>query len=550
MAFFLFHTQVDAKNIIFTPYGKNYFSFEWFEDNFNNGWVIFDSHYLEAKGDPSGFYTFAIEMIGDVRDYEEAVFFSQYVTFDDHQQISYDSTRIESKFLTFLGTNIGTPQESNWLIFKLQVPKTGKFYFSKIEFQSRNGNELNDYSKKIMLYEGDQPFLPENYESYLNCDTTGPILSGGQKVVLTNINQPITLENLRKSIHAFDETDGDVSQSITIIKDEYSQNRFLVGTHEIQFQAQDSSNNLSILTIFVKVVDIDNPVISGPLELISPLSSPKSINDLSSYYQVSDNYSQNLTFSVIEDQFTNNSSTLGTYFITLSAVDESNNSCTFTLQMKVVDDIPPAILGPKSIRKSNSALLSIQEVKNQLSAQDNLDGDLTSTILLITNEYEGNETVVGSYSLVFEVKDSSLNSATLEITIVVYDDTLPTWTIDQIVLTVDRAHLLTKEEIIRLLIASHQIDETNNELIEFKAGNYFENASTSGEYFVTISLIDCESEKEINLTILVQDSSQKNPSTLSLWNHITNFFLSIGNFFSSTFSFVSLQINAFFNWLF
>jgi hypothetical protein len=73
---------------------------------------------------------------------------------------------------------------------------------------------------------------------------------------------------------------------------------------------------------------------------------------------------------------------------------------------------------------------TVADVKALLTASDNVDGNLTSSIVVTSDPLTGNEQVPGAYPIGFSVTDSSGNTATTTITVQVVDVTKPTITLD------------------------------------------------------------------------------------------------------------------------
>lgn len=68
---------------------------------------------------------------------------------------------------------------------------------------------------------------------------------------------------------------------------------------------------------------------------------------------------------------------------------------------------------------------SVNTIKNLLTANDDVDGDITSSIVIESDNYTPNNNTIGSYDIVFSATDKSYNKAHITITVKVLDITAP-----------------------------------------------------------------------------------------------------------------------------
>ena len=117
--------------------------------------------------------------------------------------------------------------------------------------------------------------------------------------------------------------------------------------------------------------------------------------------------------------------TVGVYTMTYTATDSSNNVATATRTVNVVDTTAPVITLIGSNPVDVEAATTYTDAG--ATAQDNYDGDITSSITT-TNNIDMN--TVGTYSVTYNVADANGNSATqLVRTVNVVDTTAPVITI-------------------------------------------------------------------------------------------------------------------------
>lgn len=317
-----------------------------------------------------------------------------------------------------------------------------------------------------------------------------PVISGWEGVYITNVNSPITLANLKNLIQAYDEEDGDVTSSIVVSVDNYTANMNSVGQYDIEFSASDSKNNVATLKLFVKVVDGTAPVITGSNTFNSYMSNPLTVADIKNTFTVSDNY-DTLTTSMIvvkSDTFTTNKMTKGTYSVVYELQDTSGNKTSKTVSVVVQDDIKPVISGLATYTKGQNAVLTLDTIKAGLSATDNVDGNLTSSIVLVEDKYTSKGTTVGTWAVTYKVTDSSGNVSNIFTVNVSVTDTMPpVFYVDQSIMHIDSTLTLTHEEIIQILENTNQINSGMSYNASFIVDEY-QGTQDEGHYNMSLRI--------------------------------------------------------------
>ena len=189
-----------------------------------------------------------------------------------------------------------------------------------------------------------------------------------------------------------------------------------VGVYTITYTATDSSGNQGIATRTVNVVDTTAPVIT----VLG--NDPETVEVGSTYTDAGATADGGETVTTSGTVDTN---TVGVYTITYTATDSSNNVATATRTVNVVDTTAPVItlIGSNPIDVEAATTYTDAGA----TAQDNYDGDITSSITT-TNNIDMN--TVGTYSVIYNVADANGNSAVPLIrTVNVVDTTAPVITI-------------------------------------------------------------------------------------------------------------------------
>lgn len=306
----------------------------------------------------------------------------------------------------------------------------------------------------------------------------------GTSAFITNVDNPIAEGQIRASLAAFDETDGDITSSIVKESDTYTPNMNTVGTYTIVYSVTDSSDNTVEFTVTVLVKDIEKPVIDldGNDEVtISYTETGFDYNDL---FTASDNYYdlEDLTITVDDDDF---SLAVGEYTIIITAADPSGNTSTAEITITVIDDVVPVITGPDEFTTTISSGLTLGTILTQYTAEDEINGSRTNYITVLSNTFTANKNVAGVYEIVIKVADLSGNIGTKTIEVTVTDDVVPVFYITRAFISVAESITLTLEDIIRVLYITGQIDSIEGYTLV--SSTYFGNELEEGIYSVKLT---------------------------------------------------------------
>ena len=338
-------------------------------------------------------------------------------------------------------------------------------------------------------------------------DESAPVLATtlDSTGVVTNVNNPITSDSLLLTFTAVDAIDGGVE---VYYKEDsgqnYDNNRFIVGTYTLIVGAKDSSNNEATYTFDVIVKDNDAPIIEGPSSYTSKLSDPLNESTIKSKLTISDNYDHDINLVLKNDGFTGNELKVGTYSIVYSATDSSGNVAEDkVITIYVVDDVPPTLnVKNKEITVSASKYLSLEETIMDVSANDNVDGDLTTSITLIEDTYEANRYFLGTYKRVIQVTDVAGNITEETIRIHVVDLDAPVLYV-QNKLLVDG--LILTEDVLADIIA--QVSNIEYTTYSFRKNDYSANSNISGTYLTSIAYtLEDGTDTVVDTSIIVSEN--------------------------------------------
>ena len=289
-------------------------------------------------------------------------------------------------------------------------------------------------------------------------DTTAPEIS-------INGAEMVTVEALETytdlGANAADSLEGEIA-----VTSESSVTTSALGTYTVTYTAVDSSGNTATATRTVQVVDTTAPEISINGADTVTVEALETYTDLGA--TAADSLDGEI---VVTSESSVNTSALGTYTVTYSAVDSSGNEAVRVARtVEVVDTTAPEI----SITGDNPASVELGSVYTDAgaTAEDALEGTLA-----VTSESSVDTTVIGTYTVTYSAVDSSGNNAMETRTVIVDDTTAPTGTVAYDITGP------TKENVTATLTTSDEDDVTitNNE------GLSTYNFTTNGSFTFTFA---------------------------------------------------------------
>jgi hypothetical protein len=283
----------------------------------------------------------------------------------------------------------------------------------------------------------------------------------------------------------------------------------------LDYYVSDTAGNYTTLEVQVYVKDVLAPV---------GINDDVTINynvtyDLSSYLSsvvpslFVDNYNNTseITFTIQSDNYTANKTIPGNYDVQFKAVDASGNIGYAILTIHVEDQVNPVFSGPSSITKKTSETLTLSEIKSQLSANDAIDGNLTTSIQVVSDDFTGKGNLVGSYDIQFSVTDVAGNTAYHTVTINAVDNIPPVFFVaDGYFISVEQTISLDLQDFIDILEATGQIqvDGSGGVTVVSAYNEYFGNETTPGIYALTLTGASVSGDEYIwNLAVEVVETN-------------------------------------------
>lgn len=222
-------------------------------------------------------------------------------------------------------------------------------------------------------------------------------------------------------------------------------NNSALGTYTINYNVTDSSTNAASQvsrSVIVRDTIAPEQVLTG---------------DSTIYVEFGDNYTE--LGSTWTDSYDGSGSSnvsgsvnvgsLGTYTIYYNFTDSSGNVASQLSRTVIVrDTTSPVFVGDTSYSWNISLYNNLNDLLSLITANDLFDGDLTSSITVESDTYSGNTTVLGTYTVVLRVTDSSGNYTDMSITINIIDDIPPTFSTTLTILTWDYYNSMTQQDLV------------------------------------------------------------------------------------------------------
>ncbi len=239
------------------------------------------------------------------------------------------------------------------------------------------------------------------------------------------------------------------------------------------------------------LIDTSAPYFQNAGTIVSYYDSPITVEEIQSALIAYDAVDGDVTSSItlISDGYTPNNQVLGEYSVLFEVSDSSNNTSQIDITVEVVDILKPVFSDLGIIQAVYPNSYSLEDILSMLSASDNYDGDISSNITLVTDNYTSHSSVTGIYYMTFEVVDSSGNSETYIQEIQVVDNQGPIISgISDITIGYD--HYVSEEDIKSNLTYTDNYDDQGTLTLVLENDTYSENRYTLGTYEMEFSVTD------------------------------------------------------------
>lgn len=153
-----------------------------------------------------------------------------------------------------------------------------------------------------------------------------------------------------------------------------------------------------------------------------------------------------------------------------------------------VDTNNPEFSGSGAYITSYNTSETIQEIINKhITVVDEVDGDISNNIVIISDLYSGNENIIGDYLVELSASDSSGNIAVFNLTILVKDEVPPVITGPDSV----EYDIFSSNSLLSIINEIYVIeDEYSSTIINILVDNYTSNKDSIGSYSVEFEAVD------------------------------------------------------------
>jgi hypothetical protein len=153
-----------------------------------------------------------------------------------------------------------------------------------------------------------------------------------------------------------------------------------------------------------------------------------------------------------------------------------------------IDEDHPEFSGSGAYIKSYNTFETVQNIIDEhISVIDEVEGDISNNIIIISDTYTGNENIVGDYLVELSASDSSGNTAYFNLNILVKDEIPPIITGPNSV----ELNVFEAASLMSIINETYSIeDEYSNTTINILVDNYTLGKDTIGTYTVNFEAVD------------------------------------------------------------
>lgn len=343
------------------------------------------------------------------------------------------------------------------------------------------------------------------YAKYYFIRDKEPVLNG-QTAFVTNIDNPLPEATIRSYISAFDDVDGDITHLIQLVSSDYQQ-PYSVGQFEIRYSVTDSSGNTAFLKVYVLVRDISAPEFVGDDWIEISYTETLDVTNLIAQVksQMVDNYytSEQLTVTILQNEYTAYKTIPGLRHINFLVKDPSNNEYHLTIWIDVIDDVAPIVSYNPIIVKPATSNLILSNIIADITATDAISGNVTGSLVVVSDGYTGNGNKVGEYVIVFRVNDQANNQKEFSVTVKVLDNVPPVFmVIPGHFIRVEQIVTLTNDEIIDILQRTGQLQIAMPMSWSFITNEYLGNEEFPGLYAMSMRFVSPSGATEIESFVI------------------------------------------------
>ncbi len=265
--------------------------------------------------------------------------------------------------------------------------------------------ETDDYSNSTMLPGNYEMIFMTSFNQIIKTyhlevrvfDSSSPIIVD-PGIISIPLSEKILLDDILQTISVSDNVDSMSANDLVVIEDTYSVANS-VGSYNITVEAEDSSLNVTSLSIRVDLVDMNGPTIIGPEALyLYTIDLPLSNQEIREYFTIIDDVDgTNVSVQFINDTYQQTQEP-GVYGVTIKAFDTLANSKTRNITIHVIENRGPVFSTDEIILSIDAANLMTDEDLIEWFTNHTLSlGHDISSVSILYNEYENHSKEEGNY---------------------------------------------------------------------------------------------------------------------------------------------------------
>lgn len=275
--------------------------------------------------------------------------------------------------------------------------------------------------------------------------------------IVVDEQNPLTLEQIYEIVNVVDETDGALKPSVIDNTYILSDGKIDIGQYYFTIKAMDKAGNITLQKCIIDVCDITPPKIT------TTDCSVNYRNKVNFYFYIKYSDDAKCYIETIEDNYSPNYNIPGNYSVKVRAWDIYGNESFATLNIEVVDRVPPAVVVEQEPHITTLDNFEIDDFRQFISVIDEIEGEILDYEIIDLDSYLDNSRTAGVYR--FEVVASDgINDINYTFKVFVDDEDYPQIVLNAYTIVVDEGHVLTKEEILSILKNINQISSDDVEI--------------------------------------------------------------------------------------
>ena len=242
-------------------------------------------------------------------------------------------------------------------------------------------------------------------------DDIPPEFEGITEFIMYNIDLK-TLADIQEKLSVIDNVDGDISDTIEILEENFTTRTEELGTFYVLFNASDDAGNNTEHRVDIKIIqgDFTKPYFEGVFEHVVYTDDPKDEEYFLSFITAKDDYTEDINerVEVIYNDYQYNTDKMGEYKLIIKVVDNAKNFKVQNIIIKVYDkSYPVFVLGAIDVTiplKTNMG--SVYDIISYLHKTNHL---ASTDVSVVSDEYTANKNVPGSYKITLEQNNKMIN---------------------------------------------------------------------------------------------------------------------------------------------